>query len=78
MFLRILIGIIMCVVGFFMVKKPDAALRAIGQVDFAEKFFSGGSYTFFQIFGVVLILLGFSIILNLHLLLLGKFYNLFF
>lgn len=68
----------MCVIGFFMVKKPDAALRMIGQVEFAEKFFSGGSYTFFQIFGVVLILLGFSIILNLHLLLLSGFYKLLF
>lgn len=66
MFLRIFFGLIIAAIGFGMTKKPNVALDFIGPVNFAEKAFSGGSISFFRLLGVIIILVGFLVITNLH------------
>ena len=78
MFLRIFVGIILCVVGFFMVKKPYAVLEFIGPINFAEWALSGGSRSFFKLMGVVIILVGFLVITNLHVAFFGSIFKFFF
>lgn len=66
MILRLFVGAILCVVGFYFVKKPDLPLGLIGPVNFAERAFTGGSRSFYKLAGVLLILLGFLAITNLY------------
>lgn len=62
---RIIIGIILCVVGYFIVRKPHVILDLAGPIMFAEKWF-GNSYSFYKAVGVILILVGFLAITGLH------------
>jgi len=62
---RILIGLILCAVGYFFVWKPLTILDLIGPIPFAEKWF-GNSVTFYKIVGIIIILIGFLAITNLH------------
>ncbi len=66
MFARILIGLLMVLVGFFMVKKPDKFFEFIGPIQFAEKMFMGGSKSFYKILGIIIILIGFLVVTNLY------------
>ena len=66
MIARIIVGLIICVIGFYMVKKPDTFLGFIGPIMFAEKVFSGGSRSFYKLLGVVVILIGFLVMTNLY------------
>ena len=77
MLARILIGIIPVVVGFFLTKKPNLGLDTVGSVEFAEKYISGGSRSFYKLFGIILITIGFLIITNLHVGILNWFASLF-
>ncbi|MBT7007243.1 hypothetical protein HN958_01925 [Candidatus Falkowbacteria bacterium] len=61
-----IIGIIMVVVGYLMVKKPTVAYELIGRLNFAEKFFTSGSTFMFQVIGVLLILGGFAVVTGVH------------
>ena len=60
-----------------MVKKPQLALDFIGTINFAEKAFAGGSRSFYKLLGVILTMIGFLIITNLHLGFLNWFGGLF-
>lgn len=66
MILRWIVGIILCLIGYYFVRKPQWPLEFIGRVDWAEKVVPGGSYSFYKLFGIILILLGFSAITNLY------------
>jgi hypothetical protein len=63
---RIIIGAVVCVVGFYMVKKPEAALDFIGPIDFAEEHVSGGSQSFYKLIGIIIIAVGFMVITGLY------------
>jgi hypothetical protein len=63
---RLIIAIIMVVVGYFMVKKPNVALELIGRLRFAEKWFTSGSSFIFQVIGIILILGGFAVLTGVH------------
>ena len=65
MVLRIIIGVVLCVVGFYIVKKPHVFLDLAGPIGFAEKWF-GSSYSAYKALGVILIMLGFLAITGLH------------
>lgn len=70
MILRLIIGIALCVVGFYFVRKPEVPLDLIGPIEFAEKVMTGGgSRSFYKLIGILIILVGFLAITNLH----GKF-----
>lgn len=64
---RIILGIIFVAVGFLMVWKTDWFLQTFGEIPFAQKLFSlwGSSRTFYNLAGVLLIFIGFSLIFNL-------------
>lgn len=62
---RIIIGVILCVLGFYIVKKPHVFLDLAGPIGFAEKWF-GNSYSGYKVLGVILILVGFLSITGLH------------
>lgn len=66
MFLRIFIGVILCAAGYYMVRKPVSILDLLGYNMWAEKYFPGGSQSFYKMVGIVLILAGFLIFTNLH------------
>jgi len=63
---RIIFGIILCIIGFICVKKPEWPLDLIGFSGFAEKFMMGGSRFFYQVIGIIIIFVGFLAITNLH------------
>ncbi len=77
MVLRLLIGAALCVAGYFFVRKPELAGELLGRIEFAEKFFSGGSYTFSKLLGVILILFGFLVMTGLYVQVFTAFANLF-
>ncbi|KKR08563.1 MAG: hypothetical protein UT32_C0001G0083 [Parcubacteria group bacterium GW2011_GWC2_39_14] len=62
---RIILGLILCVVGYFFVWKPLTFLDLIGPIPFAEKWF-GNSVSFYKFVGVFIIMIGFLAITNLH------------
>ena len=66
--MRILIGLIMAVAGFMMVWKTAAIVSFTGQSDWAQKWLGteGGTYLLYKIIGIILILLGFVAITNMH------------
>ncbi len=78
MFVRILIGAVVCAIGFLLVRKTDWALDTVGSINFAEKMFSGGSRSFYKLFGVIVILIGFLVITNLHESFFGGLFHFFF
>lgn len=72
--LRIILGLGICVVGFFMAYKTNWWLDILGPVDWAERtFVSGGSRTFYKLLGILVILIGFIVLTNLYDTLVGGF-----
>jgi hypothetical protein len=66
MLVRIIIGLIGIVIGFFMVWKAEKFAEAIGPMQWAEKFFGGSrSSTGYQIIGIAIIILSFMIMTNM-------------
>jgi len=63
---RIIISIVIFVIGFLFVKKPEIPNDLIGPAEFAERTFSGGSQTFYKLVGLLLIALSFLIITGLE------------
>ncbi|NQT49674.1 hypothetical protein HQ571_03190 [Candidatus Kuenenbacteria bacterium] len=63
---RFILGAIMCVIGFLVVKKPRTVNDLVGSISFADKYFPGGTYSFLKFVGIMLIAIGFLIITNLH------------
>ena len=55
---RIIIGAIIATIGFFFVWKTDIPFRLIGYVNFAEKYFSGGSRYFYKLLGILFLFIG--------------------
>ena len=66
MLTRFIIFVVTSVVGFYMVRKPDWFLDLAGRMYFAEKYFTGGTRPFIQIIGVLVILIGFSILTGVY------------
>jgi hypothetical protein len=66
MFAQILIGLVVCGLGFTLVKWPSKWLDFIGPIGFAEKALSGGSRSFYKLLGVIVILIGFLVMTNMH------------
>ncbi|MCR4314061.1 MAG: hypothetical protein NUV84_02345 [Candidatus Uhrbacteria bacterium] len=65
-FIRIPLGLVIMVVGFFMVKKTDVVLSWFGQVPFAEdKFGSGGSRFFYKLLGIAITFIGMFVATNI-------------
>ena len=62
MILRIIITVALVGFGYYCVKKPDSAYEIFGRMEFAEKLFTGGTRSAIPVLGVILILLGFSVI----------------
>lgn len=67
MFWRIVIGLLIIVVGFFMVWKTEFFLDFIGRIEFADRLFGfeGGSRLFFKLLGVLVCFIGMLIATNL-------------
>ena len=65
--MRIFVGLIFIVIGAIITIKSERMLSAFGRVGFAEKYLgsSGGSRLFYQLFGVILVLVGFLIATDL-------------
>lgn len=66
MWTRIIIGLVVIIVGFFMVWKTEAFYNFIGTVAWAEAHLSGGTRQFLKLMGVLWILAGFLITFNLY------------
>ena len=71
MLVRIIVGLIVCAVGYLMVWKPGAFYEFIGPLGFAEKLF-------YKMFGIVVILIGFLVVTNLHVAFFGGLFSFFF
>ena len=66
MLVRIIMGLIGVVIGFFMVWKAEKFVEAIGPMEWAEKFFGGSrSSTGYQVIGIIIILISFAVMTNL-------------
>ena len=71
-FLRILLGIGITLVGFLMVLRTAFFIEYIGYIDWAEvKFGSGGTNLFYKLLGTLVMMLGFMVATNLWDALLG-------
>ena len=65
-FIRIPLGILVMLVGFWMVKKTDVVLSWFGTIPFAEnKFGSGGSRFFYKLLGILIVFIGIFISTNI-------------
>ncbi len=74
MILRILIGIGIAVLGYFMVWKTRFFLNALGPVAWADRNLGlGGSNFFYKLLGIVIIMIGFMVITNLFDMVAGSF-----
>ncbi len=63
--LRLLIFILGCIVGFWMLLKPLQAAYYIGTQDWAERRFGpGGTYTALKLFGIGIIIITFIILIK--------------
>ena len=62
---RIIIGLIVIVIGYFMVWRPDWALSIFGDLAIS-RYFSGGGLTLFKLIGVLLIFIGAIVMANLQ------------
>jgi len=65
MITRIIIGIIILAVGALMVIKTEGFLKAFGRVAWAEAKLGGGTRMFYNLLGVIAILIGFLVITNM-------------
>ena len=64
-FIRILLGLFVMVIGYFMVSKSEKVFEWFGQNEFAEKYIgSGGSRTFYKIIGILVVFAGIFIATN--------------
>ncbi|NQV89078.1 MAG: hypothetical protein HQ488_02035 [Parcubacteria group bacterium] len=64
-FLRVPLGLIIMVIGFYMVSKSGVFITWFGRIPFAEnKFGSGGTYLFYKLLGVLFVFLGAAIATN--------------
>ncbi|OGL61690.1 hypothetical protein A2839_04980 [Candidatus Uhrbacteria bacterium RIFCSPHIGHO2_01_FULL_47_10] len=64
-FLRIFLGFIVMVIGYFIVSKSEKMFEWFGQNEFAEKYIgSGGSRTFYKIIGILVVFVGIFIATN--------------
>ncbi len=75
MITRIIIGLVVVVVGFFMVWKTEAFYNFAGAMDWAERHFAGGTRAFLKLLGVVTIILGFMIMFNLYIAILDAIFR---
>lgn len=72
--LRILIGFIVLLIGFSMVAKTGWYLGILGRVYWAERTFgSGGTRTYYKLFGVAITVIGMIIITDLWDIIVGEF-----
>ena len=63
---RIPLGLIVMVVGFYMIKKTDVFFGGFGRIPFAEdKFGQGGTRFFIKILGIIVVFAGIFIITNI-------------
>jgi len=78
MILRILLGCAMVGIGFLFVWQSEWLLYNIGRVDWAEQNLgnSGGSRIFYKLLGILIILIGFSVMTNLYTSILESFVSL--
>jgi hypothetical protein len=66
MLTRIIVGLLVTGLGILCAYKTNWILSAVGQVDWAERTWGpGGSRLFWKLFGVAIIMIGFSILTNL-------------
>jgi hypothetical protein len=67
--MHILLGLLLSIIGFFVVFGANWLLQTMGASDFAEKHLStsGGSRFLYKLIGIGLMLVGFAIMTNLHL-----------
>ena len=65
-FIRIPLGLVVMVIGFFMVAKTAKFMEWFGRIPFAEdKFGQGGSYFFYKLLGTLIVFLGIFISTNI-------------
>lgn len=64
---RVLIGILITAIGFWVVWKSEKVFRFFGRSAWAEKYlrYEGGSHLFYKLIGVAIIFLGLFIISNI-------------
>lgn len=66
MIVRILIGLLICAIGWLLVWKTAWFVNIMGYIDWAERNLGGGGTTlFYKLFGTLIILIGFMVITNL-------------
>lgn len=65
-FLRVLLGLFVMIVGYFMVAKSEKVFEWFGQNEFAEKYFGyGGSRFFYKLIGILVVFIGIFIATNI-------------
>ncbi len=71
---RILIGLFVCALGFFMVWKTNAIVEMLGPLEWFDRNFGlGGTRMAYKLLGTIIILIGFLIITNLFDIVIGGF-----
>jgi hypothetical protein len=65
MFVRILVGFLVSVIGFYIVYKSEWLLRNVGRVSWAEYNMAGGTRAFYKLGGLITSLVGLMIMTNL-------------
>ena len=74
MIARILIGLLVCAIGWLMVWKTQWFLDMLGSVSWAEQHLgSGGTRLFYKLLGTLIIIVGFIVVTNLWDVLVGGF-----
>lgn len=74
MITRILLGLLVTAVGWFMVWKTDWFISMLGFVAWAEEHLGGGgTRLFYKLLGTLIILLGFIVVTNLWDVIIGGF-----
>jgi len=65
-FIRVPLGLVVMVVGFFIVARTGVILEWFGRVDWAEeKFGNGGTRTFYKLLGTLIVFIGIFIATNI-------------
>ncbi len=63
---RIIVGFLIAGIGFLFVWQSEWLLQNFGRVDWAEMKLSGGTRLFYKLLGIIIILIGFSVVTNLY------------